>query len=141
MFICCLEICVNHLSVSRCGGGKTAVFIAVDYCLKELEAEGYVDIYSTVLHLRKFRKNMVRTLVSKQTDRWTNKEREKQVFVILHTVDQLFLCLQSFADIYCRRSVIYVESDTYGVFVASLSSISCHVILISNFSNENSCKQ
>nr|XP_022317886.1 receptor-type tyrosine-protein phosphatase epsilon-like isoform X2 [Crassostrea virginica] len=46
----------------RCGGGKTAVFIAVDYCLKELEAEGHVDVYSAVLHLRKFRKNMVRTL-------------------------------------------------------------------------------
>lgn len=46
----------------RCGGGKTAVFIAVDYCLKELEAEGHVDVYSAVLYLRKFRKNMVRTL-------------------------------------------------------------------------------
>ena len=40
------------------------MFIAVDYCLKELEAEGHVDVYSAVLHLRKFRKNMVRTLVS-----------------------------------------------------------------------------
>ncbi|KAK3090093.1 hypothetical protein FSP39_009137 [Pinctada imbricata] len=46
----------------RCGGGKTAVFISVDYCLKQLETDGNVDVYSTVLHLRKFRKNMVRTL-------------------------------------------------------------------------------
>ncbi|XP_069126271.1 receptor-type tyrosine-protein phosphatase epsilon-like [Argopecten irradians] len=46
----------------RCGGGKTSVFIALDYCLKQLEKEGCIDIYSTVLHLRKFRKNMVRTL-------------------------------------------------------------------------------
>ncbi|XP_033738828.1 receptor-type tyrosine-protein phosphatase mu-like [Pecten maximus] len=46
----------------RCGGGKTSVFIALDCCLKQLEKEGCIDIYSTVLHLRKFRKNMVRTL-------------------------------------------------------------------------------
>ncbi|XP_046355427.2 receptor-type tyrosine-protein phosphatase kappa-like [Haliotis rufescens] len=46
----------------RCGGGRTAVFIAVDYCLKQIEAEERVDIYSCVLHLRRFRKNMVRTL-------------------------------------------------------------------------------
>lgn len=52
-----------YLWFFRCGGGKTAVFIAVDYCLKELEAEGHVDVYSAVLYLRKFRKNMVRTLV------------------------------------------------------------------------------
>lgn len=48
----------------RCGGGKTAVFIAIDYCLKQLQSDASVDIYSTVLHLRKFRKNMVRSLVS-----------------------------------------------------------------------------
>ncbi|KAJ8305250.1 hypothetical protein KUTeg_015795, partial [Tegillarca granosa] len=47
----------------RCGGGKTAVYIAIDYCLKQLESDGYIDVYSTVLHMRKFRKNMVRTLV------------------------------------------------------------------------------
>ncbi|XP_076093881.1 receptor-type tyrosine-protein phosphatase epsilon-like [Mytilus galloprovincialis] len=46
----------------RCGGGKTAVFIAIDYCLKQLQSDASVDIYSTVLHLRKFRKNMVRSL-------------------------------------------------------------------------------
>ncbi|XP_060594433.1 receptor-type tyrosine-protein phosphatase kappa-like isoform X2 [Ruditapes philippinarum] len=46
----------------RCGGGRTASFIAVDYCLKQLDREHFVDIYSTVLHLRKFRKNMVRSL-------------------------------------------------------------------------------
>nr|KAG5702173.1 hypothetical protein BaRGS_033885 [Batillaria attramentaria] len=45
----------------RCGGGRTAVFLAVDYCLKQLEMEEVVDIYSAVLHLRRFRKNMVRT--------------------------------------------------------------------------------
>lgn len=47
----------------RCGGGKIVVFIAVDYCLKELEVEGYVDVYSVVFYFRKFRKNMVRILV------------------------------------------------------------------------------
>ncbi|KAK3577546.1 hypothetical protein CHS0354_026514 [Potamilus streckersoni] len=46
----------------RCGGGKTAVFIALDYCMKQLENEGFVDVYSAVLHLRKFHKNMVRVL-------------------------------------------------------------------------------
>ncbi|XP_045159751.1 receptor-type tyrosine-protein phosphatase mu-like isoform X3 [Mercenaria mercenaria] len=46
----------------RCGGGRTAAFIAVDYCLKQLEREHFVDIYSTVLHLRKFRKNMIKSL-------------------------------------------------------------------------------
>ncbi|XP_025109408.1 receptor-type tyrosine-protein phosphatase kappa-like isoform X2 [Pomacea canaliculata] len=45
----------------RCGGGRTAVFIAVDYCLKQLEMEEVVDVYSAVLHLRRFRKNMVRS--------------------------------------------------------------------------------
>lgn len=44
------------------------MFIAVDYCLKQLEMDNSVDIYSTVLHLRKFRKNMVRTLVSSGTN-------------------------------------------------------------------------
>lgn len=48
----------------RCGGGRTAVFIAVDYCLKQLEMEEVVDVYSAVLHLRRFRKNMVRSPVS-----------------------------------------------------------------------------
>lgn len=48
----------------RCGGGRTAVFIAVDFCLHQLQAEDRVDVYSIVLHLRRFRKNMVRTLVS-----------------------------------------------------------------------------
>ena len=47
----------------RCGGGRSAVFLAVDYCLKQLEMEDVVDIYSAVLHLRRFRKNMIRTLV------------------------------------------------------------------------------
>ncbi|XP_064604730.1 receptor-type tyrosine-protein phosphatase kappa-like isoform X2 [Liolophura sinensis] len=51
----------------RYGGGRTAVFIAVDYCLKQLEMDNSVDIYSTVLHLRKFRKNMVRTLAQYRT--------------------------------------------------------------------------
>ncbi|WAR23087.1 PTPRM-like protein [Mya arenaria] len=46
----------------RCGGGRTATFIAIDYCLKQLEHENFVDIYSTVLCLRKFRTNMVQTL-------------------------------------------------------------------------------
>ncbi|XP_055956431.1 receptor-type tyrosine-protein phosphatase kappa [Patella vulgata] len=46
----------------RCGGGRTAVFIAVDFCLKQVEAEERVDIYGAVLHLRRYRKNMVRTL-------------------------------------------------------------------------------
>ncbi|BFY99152.1 hypothetical protein BsWGS_02192 [Bradybaena similaris] len=46
----------------RCGGGRTAVFIAVDFCLHQLQAEDRVDVYSIVLHLRRFRKNMVRTL-------------------------------------------------------------------------------
>ncbi|KAL4236575.1 hypothetical protein ACF0H5_004960 [Mactra antiquata] len=46
----------------RCGGGRTASFIAIDYCLKQLDGEKFVDIYSTVLHLRKYRKNMVRTI-------------------------------------------------------------------------------
>ncbi|CAG5134439.1 unnamed protein product [Candidula unifasciata] len=46
----------------RCGGGRTAVFIAVDFCLHQLQSEDKVDVYSIVLHLRRFRKNMVRTL-------------------------------------------------------------------------------
>ncbi|RUS82419.1 hypothetical protein EGW08_009807, partial [Elysia chlorotica] len=46
----------------RCGGGRTAVYISVDFCLHQLHAEDRVDIYSTVLHLRRFRKGMVRTL-------------------------------------------------------------------------------
>ncbi|XP_012938063.1 uncharacterized protein LOC101850889 isoform X2 [Aplysia californica] len=46
----------------RCGGGRTAVYTAVDFCLHQLQAEDRVDVYSTVLHLRRFRKNMVRTL-------------------------------------------------------------------------------
>jgi len=50
--------------VYRCGGGRAATFIAIDYCLKQVEREKFVDIYSTVLHLRKFRTNMVRSLVS-----------------------------------------------------------------------------
>ncbi|XP_070194716.1 receptor-type tyrosine-protein phosphatase kappa-like [Littorina saxatilis] len=50
------------LAHCRCGGGRSAVFLAVDYCLKQLEMEDVVDIYSAVLHLRRFRKNMVRTL-------------------------------------------------------------------------------
>ncbi|KAL5022618.1 hypothetical protein ScPMuIL_001773 [Solemya velum] len=47
----------------RCGGGRTAVFIAIDYCLKQIDTDDAVDVYSTVLHLRRFRKNMVRTLL------------------------------------------------------------------------------
>ncbi|XP_059175625.1 receptor-type tyrosine-protein phosphatase mu-like isoform X2 [Physella acuta] len=46
----------------RCGGGRTAVYVAVDYCLHQLQAEDRVDVYSAVLHLRRFRKNMVRTV-------------------------------------------------------------------------------
>ncbi|KAL8582184.1 hypothetical protein ACOMHN_004103 [Nucella lapillus] len=46
----------------RCGGGRSAVFLAVDYCLKQLEMEDVVDVYSAVLHLRRFRKNMIRTV-------------------------------------------------------------------------------
>ncbi|ESP05235.1 hypothetical protein LOTGIDRAFT_152052 [Lottia gigantea] len=46
----------------RCGGGRTAVFLAIDYCLKQVETEEKVDIYGAVLHLRRYRKNMVRTL-------------------------------------------------------------------------------
>ncbi|KAH9498452.1 hypothetical protein Btru_007514 [Bulinus truncatus] len=62
---------VNSLSVTqpgpilvhcRCGGGRTAVYVAVDYCLHQLHSEDRVDVYSTVLHLRRFRKNMIRTL-------------------------------------------------------------------------------
>ena len=64
-----VKLCIFYvlkLFYFRCGGGKTAVFIAIDFCLKQLEVEKFVDIYSTVLYLRKFRQNMVRTLVSKQ---------------------------------------------------------------------------
>ncbi|XP_013073463.2 receptor-type tyrosine-protein phosphatase kappa-like isoform X3 [Biomphalaria glabrata] len=50
----------------RCGGGRTAVYVAIDYCLHQLHSEDRVDVYSTVLHLRRFRKNMVRTLAQYQ---------------------------------------------------------------------------
>ncbi|XP_052280407.1 receptor-type tyrosine-protein phosphatase mu-like isoform X2 [Dreissena polymorpha] len=46
----------------RCGGSRTATYIAIDYCIRQLEQENFVDIFSTVLHLRKFRTNMIRTL-------------------------------------------------------------------------------
>ncbi|CAL1545261.1 unnamed protein product, partial [Lymnaea stagnalis] len=45
------------------GGGRTAVYVAIDYCLQQLQSEDRVDVYGTVLHLRRFRKNMVRTVV------------------------------------------------------------------------------
>ncbi|GFR67152.1 receptor-type tyrosine-protein phosphatase kappa [Elysia marginata] len=46
----------------RCGGGRTAVYISVDFCLHQLHAEDRVDVFNTVLHLRRFRRGMVRTL-------------------------------------------------------------------------------
>ncbi|GFO03966.1 receptor-type tyrosine-protein phosphatase kappa [Plakobranchus ocellatus] len=46
----------------RCGGGRTAVYISVDFCLQQLQAEDRVDVYNTVMHLRRFRRGMVRTL-------------------------------------------------------------------------------
>ena len=81
---------ITLCTCDRCGGGRSAVFLAVDYCLKQLEMEDVVDIYSAVLHLRRFRKNMVRTLVSslpffcrgvrkeRQTDRQTDRQRHRQ---------------------------------------------------------------
>lgn len=47
----------------RSGGARTAIFIAVDYCLKQLEVEDYVDVFGAILHMHTSRKNMIRTPV------------------------------------------------------------------------------
>ncbi|CAI9743236.1 receptor-type tyrosine-protein phosphatase epsilon-like isoform X1 [Octopus vulgaris] len=47
----------------RSGGARTAIFVAVDYCLKQLEVEDYVDVFGAILHMHNSRKNMIRTLV------------------------------------------------------------------------------
>lgn len=78
------------------------MFIAVDYCLKELEAEGHVDVYSTVLYLRKFRKNMVRTLVGNFTPYIT---RRKWIFPLSSW--NIFDCLEQLLKLKFQKKLVF----------------------------------
>ena len=51
-------------AVVHCGGGvgRAAAFIAVANCLEQLKLEGTVDIFQTVLQLRRARPFMVQSI-------------------------------------------------------------------------------
>ena len=46
------------------GVGRTGTFITIDYIMKQIEAEGIIDIFNFVRHMRFRRNYMVQTAVS-----------------------------------------------------------------------------
>ena len=62
------------------------MYAAVDFCLEQLEVDGVVDIYSAVLHLRRYRKNAVQTLVCKKVVSFS-------LILIYHNIIITVICL------------------------------------------------
>ena len=52
-----------YVIVSSAGVGRTGTFITIDYMLKQMEAEGIIDIFNFVRHMRYRRNYMVQTTV------------------------------------------------------------------------------
>ena len=57
-------MCISHTHTHSAGIGRTGAFCALSTAIERVKAEGMIDVFHTVKHLRTQRPHMVQTVVS-----------------------------------------------------------------------------